>query len=118
MVGRLAAYGEWLRTNLELDKSSYLGADRRAMERALNLLEEYFDTFSVDGSYGHTNLVQHRIYTEPGPPIRCKYRPQNPEREADLRKTLDKWRQHDVIEPSSSPWSFGLVAAPKKDGRI
>jgi hypothetical protein len=35
-----------------------------------------------------------------------------------LREQLDKWIEHDVIEPSSSPWSFAMVAAPKKGGAI
>jgi hypothetical protein len=35
-----------------------------------------------------------------------------------LKEQLDKWIQHDVFEPSSSPWSFAMVAAPKKGGAI
>ncbi len=38
--------------------------------------------------------------------------------ETDLKKQLTKWLQHRVIEKSTSPWSFPLVAAPKKNGKI
>jgi hypothetical protein len=38
--------------------------------------------------------------------------------EADLRKQIEKWLKHGMIEKSCSPWNFGLVAAPKKGGAI
>jgi hypothetical protein len=38
--------------------------------------------------------------------------------EVDLKKQIDKWLKHGVIEKSCSPWNFGLVAAPKKGGAI
>ena len=31
---------------------------------------------------------------------------------------MQKWLKLKVIEPSKSPWNFGLVAAPKKNGKI
>ena len=79
---------------------------------------EFWDSFSHDGFYGKTHLLKHRIITEDVPPIKCRYRPINPALEPDLRKQLDSWLEHGVIEPANSPWSFNLVAAKKKDGRI
>ena len=86
--------------------------------KAAELLLKYFDVFSFDGQFGTTDLIQHTIYTEPGPPINERYRPINPSLEPQLREQLDEWLAHDVIEESSSPYNFGLVAVPKKNGKI
>jgi hypothetical protein len=56
--------------------------------------------------------MKHHIYTENVPPIKTRHCPINPGLEKDLKEQLDKWITHDVIEPSSSPWSFAMVAAP------
>ncbi len=63
-------------------------------------------------------MLQHRIITEDVLPINCRYRPVNPALEPDLRRQLGEWLRHDVIEPANSPWSFNLVAAKKKGGKI
>ena len=88
------------------------------LELAVELLERYWDFFSFDGSYGFTNLVEHEVITGDARPIKCGYRPVNPALEPDLKKQLDKWLEKDVIEASDSPWSFNLVAAKKKGGKI
>ncbi len=105
------------RAVFEIDKKPCLRteAERRA---AVSDLAVFWDLFSHDGSYGHTHLLQHRIITEDVPPIKCRYRPVNPALEPDLRRQLDEWLRHDVIEPANSPWSFNLVAAKKKGGKI
>jgi hypothetical protein len=65
-----------------------------------------------------TNFFEHRIYIKDVPPIKTRHRPINPGLEKNLREQLDKWIEHDVIEPSSSPWSFAMVGAPKKRGAL
>jgi transposase InsO family protein len=112
-----AQWRKWLREEFELDKSPWLTAEEDR-EEALQLLLKFKDVFSVDGSFGKTELIQHDIITEKVPPIKQRYRAINPVVEKDLRKQLDKWLKHDVIEESCSPWSFRLVAAPKKGGKI
>jgi hypothetical protein len=75
--------------------------------------------FSFDCNYGRTILLKHSIVTEPDQrPINQRFCPVNPHLEVDLRKQIDKWLKHGVIEKSCSPWNFGLVAAPKKGGAI
>jgi hypothetical protein len=37
---------------------------------------------------------------------------------ANLRLQIQKRTDHNVIEPSQSPWNFALVAAPKKGDKI
>ena len=91
---------------------------KQDLNLAAELLLKYWDFFSFDGSYGFTDLVEHEIITEDARPIKCGYRPVNPALEPDLKEQLNKWLGKDVIEPSDSPWSFNLVAAKKKGGRI
>jgi len=90
------------------------------LARAVATLLKYWDLFSFDGSFGKTELIQHQIKLIPGAkqPINQKYRPINPALEPDLKRQLEKWLTHKVIEKSKSPWNFALVAAPKKNGTI
>ncbi len=108
---------EWAFETLQLGKSPLLDTYEKKAQAA-QVLGQYRHLFSEDGSFGKTHLLQHRIVTEDVPPIRCRYRPLNPKMEASLKEQLDQWQAHDVIEPSTSPWSFGLVAVPKKNGKI
>ena len=106
----------WLDKEFQISKNPLL--DKEKQQRSLNLLLEFWDIFSVDGSFGCTDLITHEIYTQPGhPPLRCKYRPVRREQEECLQAQLDTWKKHDVIEESNSPWSFPLVPVPKKNGQ-
>ena len=107
----------WITEQFQVHKAPALVTDRQRT-RLVDLLLEYWDVLSVTGEYGQTKLMQHEIHTEPGPPIKCRHRPVNPALEPALKKQLEDWENRGVIEPSNSPWSFPLVAAPKKDGRI
>ncbi len=108
---------DWLTAAFQLKQKPCISSIDR-LEQATSVLLDFWDLFSHDGSYGHTNLLKHRIITEDVPPIKCRYRPINPALEPDLKRQLDEWTRHDVIEPANSPWSFNLVAAKKKGGRI
>ena len=102
----------------KLNKSPFL-SDSRQRYRAAMVLFNNRDAFSFDGSFGKTKLIKHRIQTEPShKPINQKYRPVNPALEKDLKEQIKQWQEHGVIEKSNSPWNFGLVAAPKKNGKI
>jgi hypothetical protein len=107
----------WMLDNFKLSTSPVLNTPQK-VDRAVEFLDGYWDLYRIDGSFGKTNLIEHHINTENLPPIKTRHRPINPGLEKDLREQLDKWIQHDVIEPSSSPWSFDMVAAPKKGGAI
>jgi hypothetical protein len=108
---------DFLIRTFELKDNNCLKTNIEKAKAALLLLK-HWEVFSFDGSFGKTDLLQHRIYTQDGPPIRQRYRPINPSLEPDLRKQIDKWLLHGVIEESNSPWNFALVAAPKKGGAI
>ena len=106
----------FIQDTFALRNNSLLSTD---MDRtkAASLLLNYWSVFSFDGSFGATNLLEHTIYTEPGPPINQRYRPINPSLETHLKKQIDEWLKHDVIEKSNSPYNFGLVCVPKKNGK-
>jgi transposase InsO family protein len=107
--------GKWLTQQFGLTKSPCLKtADD--LQKAIQLLRKFSDIFSYDGSFGKTSLVTHRIVTEDVQPIKTKNRPINPSLEQSLEAQLETWKRHGVIEPSESPWSFALVAVPKKNG--
>lgn len=108
----------WLAKEFRLHESPVLKTPDQ-LEKALDLLDNFYDIFSFDGSFGKTELLEHRIYTpNDHPPIKTKQRNINPKLEESLKEQLDVWVKQQVIEPSSSPWNFGLVAAPKKNGKI
>jgi hypothetical protein len=104
-----------LRPRLQESDSALTSAAE--VEEALGLLEQYADIFSIDGSYGQTNLLKHAIHTADVVPIKCRNRPINPALIDDLRAQMELWLRHDVIEESASPWASALVAAPKKNGK-
>ena len=107
---------DWYIEQFKLKESPHL---QRAedLEAAAALLLEFDDLFTTDDTYGRTDLVEHAIHTGDVPPIKCRHRPLNPALEPNLKEQLNHWLEQDVIEPSTSPWSFPLLAVPKKDGR-
>jgi hypothetical protein len=107
----------WMLENFKLSTSPVLNTPLK-VDRAVVFLDGYWDLYSINGSFGKTNLIEHWIYTEDVPPIKTRHRPINPRLEKNLREQFDKWIEHDVIEPSSSLWCFAMVAAPKKGGAI
>ena len=108
----------WLDKHFQLGTKPCFQGKPERVQQALDLLLQYWSFFSFDGSFGETDLVTHRIITEDVPPIKDKYRPVNPALEPDLKRQLDKWLKHDVIEPAESPWSANMVAAAKKNGKV
>jgi hypothetical protein len=109
---------EWLKKHFRINSAEKLKGDSKGQEKLIQLLLNYWDILSVSGEFGKTHLLEHEIDTGDARPIRCKDRVVNPVLAQDLKKQLDKNLAQDVIEPSSSPWSFPLVAAPKKNGKV
>jgi hypothetical protein len=102
----------------KLEGSPLLDTDTKLMQTAYMLLK-WWACFSFDGNYGRTTLLKHSNVAEPDQhPINQRFRLVNLLLEVDLKKQIDKWLKHGVIEKSCSLWSFGLVAAPKKGGAI
>ena len=88
----------------KLDKNEFL-TDEKDLLATIKLLLDYFDIWAFDGNYGFTHLIEHKINLEPGTqPIHERYRPPNPLLEDSMKKQLDTWLEHGVIEKSNSPW--------------
>lgn len=66
---------------------------------------------------GNTSLVEHRIRLCQKNPIKQRYRPQNPRRQAIIDQEVDEMLQNGIIEASDSPWSSPVVIVHKKDGK-
>ena len=107
----------WFVTQFKLDESPFL-KDAASLKAAIDVLMEFWPLFSHDGSFGKTSIFKHRIITTEVAPIRNRYRPIAPDLEPDLRRQLDLWLKHDVIEKAHSPWSSNLVAAKKRGGKL
>ena len=80
------------------------------------LLTNFSHVFAKDPiPTGHTSIVKHPIHTT-GPPIRQPLRriPQTLKNvvSTEVQRMLD----HEVIRPSSSPWSSPVIMVKKKDG--
>ena len=107
----------WIISQFNLDKCECL-KNPTDLNKAVDLLLEFWDVFAHADQHGHTHLLEHAIDTGDSPPIKCKYRPPNPALEDDLQQQVQKWLDQDIIEESESPWSSNLVAVRKKNGDI
>ena len=87
-------------------------------ERALNILLEHIDIFGLDDTYGVSDVLEHEIHLTDDRPIRVPYRMMNPAFRQPLKEQIDKWLRQKVIKPSKSPYSFQLVFANKKNGKL
>ncbi len=59
----------YLRAFFEIDQKPCLRTEAELLT-AVSVLAEFWDLFSYDRSYGHTNLLQTRIITKDVPPIK------------------------------------------------
>ena len=62
--------GQWIQEAFKLQDSPFLQT-LLALHAATEVLMEFWDLFSHDGSFGKTHLMTHRIITEDVPPIKC-----------------------------------------------
>ncbi len=108
---------EWLQDKFRL-KDNTMIQQNKLEDKLLSLLRQYWDIISVSGVYGDTKLMEHEIHTADTVPIKCLNRPINPSVEGNLHEQIRDWLDSGVIEESYSPWSFPLMAAPKRNGTI
>ena len=93
--------------------------DRRKQKRALDLLAEYHDTFTLeDGEMGCTGAAKHKNKVTNSKPL--KVRPRNIPSGLleEVQDHLDHMIDVGVIKPSKSTWSIAVVLVWKKDGGL
>ena len=83
-----------------------------------HLLTEYQDVFSKDNfDIGCTNLLTFSIDTGDHKPVKIGPRRMNPEAASAADEIIEELLIHQLIEPSSSPWSSPIVMVRRKDNR-
>ena len=106
---------EKIRTGFKLLEDTCVLKTPEERKRAEDLLWEFRDVFSWDGSYGKTHLIKHYIPLKKGTrPIASKVRPMNPILESNFKAQLDEWIRHGIVKPSKSEWNSTVVPVPKK----
>ena len=99
----------------KFDDNPTLKEHPEAQAKLITIILKHFELFAWDGTYGHTDLVQHEIHLKKdATPFKARYRLLNPNLEKHLDEQLEKWTKTDVIEPTSSPWSAPMVPVKKK----
>ena len=84
----------------------------------MDLLRGFPDVVAVKGdSLGSTNVLKHRIILEPGTrPIYIPAYRIPAKLKEEVERTVEDWEEEGIIQKSSSPFNFPLLAVPKKDG--
>ena len=82
-------------------------------------LSNYRDCFAKDMTeLGFTTWVELELNTGTAAPIRSTpWRVSHAQKEI-IKEQIQEMLQHDIIEPSSSPWASPVVLVKKKDGGI
>ncbi|CAB4041567.1 Hypothetical predicted protein, partial [Paramuricea clavata] len=87
--------------------------------KVYNLLCDNADLFSKGSNdIGRTDLVKHKINTGNAKPIKQAPRRLPFAKREAADQAVAEMQEHDVIEPSTSPWSSPVVLVQKKDGSL
>ena len=92
--------------------------DTTQQRRLADVLLQYLDLFPTPGSTltGHTDAVEHEIYTGDSLPICCAPRRMSPQKMKKEEECVTEMLTGGQIEPSDSPWSSPVVLVTRKDG--
>lgn len=112
--------GEWYFSKSELDdpvlNSIQSESDLKPIE--LEKLNQIVDSYFSDidpSKLGSTSLVQHKIIVNRTEPIKQRYYPVSPFKQAIINSELDKMLEMGVVEKSTSGWSSPVLLVPKPD---
>ena len=91
--------------------------DFELMREVLNRNADVFSKHKAD--IGCCNFVEHEIEIEEGAvPHRIGARQMTPPKSESCRALIKMLLEYDMIEPSMSPWAYGVVMAKKKRGPL
>ena len=83
------------------------------------LLEENKDLFATSlQELQQTNVGEHIIITEQVPPIKKRAYRTAPKENEFIESEIKEMLEQELIQPSTSPWSFPVVVVKKKNGKF
>ena len=101
----------------ELYERASEGMSSTQKKQIANLLGKYGDIFSKDEhDLGRTGIIKHKISVDNTRPIRQAMRRVPVHMQDEVDRQLDLMLEHDIIQPSTSPWASAIVLVKKKDG--
>lgn len=112
--------GEWFFSDVDLNVPSLnsiqseTGLDSKDVARLNEIVDNYFSSFDSN-KLGCTTVVQHKIQVTQSEPIKQRYYPVSPFKQAIIDAEIDKMLELGVIEKSSSGWSSPVLLVPKPD---
>ena len=93
------------------------GLSREEKMALRSLLNSYVDVFAlVDGEFGKTNKIKHRINTQGAEPVKQPRRQWPFHKRDEVRGMLGDMLKRGVIKELHSPWASPIVVVQKKDG--
>ena len=85
--------------------------------KVANFLCKWENIFSKSKEdVGRTNIIKHRISTSDHSPLRQQPRRQSTWAREETTKLVKEMLEHDIIEPSHSPWAAPIILVRKSDG--
>ena len=86
-------------------------------QKVSEMLLKHSTLFAADSKdFGKTNIIKHKINTEKSAPNKEPLRIRRilVDMRAEVDKHIDDMLEQGVIEPSTSPWTAGIVLVKKK----
>lgn len=112
--------GEWYFSETDLNApvlnsmTTEGGLSPVELDKLTQIVNNYFSQLNPD-KLGYTTAVQHKIRVIQTEPIKQRYYPVSPAKQAIINCELDKMLELGVIEKSSSGWSSPILLVPKPD---
>ena len=100
----------------DLDNSDLNEEQKEILTQFLNQNRNVFATNLQE--LGKTNLYKHTIDTGDSKPIKCRPYRTSPAAKQEIQKQIDEMLKNDIIEHSTSEYSFPIVLVKKKNGEF
>ena len=99
----------------ELYERASEGMSSTQKKQIANLLGKYGDIFSKDEhDLGRTGIIKHKISVDNTRPIKQAMRRVPVHMQEEVDRQLELMLEHDIIQPSTSPWVSAIVLVKKR----
>lgn len=112
--------GEWYFSNVDLNQpvihsiQAESDLEPAELDKLNTIVENYFSSLDPT-KLGCTTVVQHKIRVTQTEPIKQRYYPVSPFKQAIINSELDNMLKLGVVEKSTSAWSSPVLLVPKPD---